>query len=154
MSHKPTNMKWVLVSSDHHQQVFELWDKDEKLFACSYHREHGTIRIISDEPRVFQLRKEGFLKTRTALLNEYGIKMVSIVEESDLQIGLIEADRKKFKYSIHNRIYKEVFIYEGENETPFITCDLPSHLNNYRVLLLLLCWYKLQPQKKEILQTA
>ena len=148
-------MKWIQVSSHHHQQhIYELWNNEEKLVAFSFHSGHGTIRVLSDHPRVFQLRKEGFLRNRTALLNEYGIKIAAIVEETDLQIGSIEIEEKKFKYAIHNRLYKDVFIYEGENETPFVTCELPAALHNYKALLLLLCWYKLQPQNKKQLQSA
>ena len=147
-------MKWVLISSNSRQQVYELWNNEEKLIAFSYHVVHGTIRIISDEPRVFLLRKEGFLKNRTVLLNEYGIKMATLFEETETHTGIIEADEKKFKYSIHKGLLKEVFIYAGDSEKPFITCDLPSALSNYTALLLILSWYKLQPQKKKLLQSA
>jgi len=147
-------MKWVLKSSNLRQQVYELWDNEEKLIAFSYHVVHGTIRIVSDEPRVFLLRKEGFLKNRTVLLNEYGIKMATLIEETETQIGLIEIDQKKLKYSIHKGLLKEVFIYADDSEKPFITCDLPSTLSNYMAQLLVLCWYKQQPQKKVLLQSA
>jgi len=147
-------MKWVQISSDSSHQVYELWDNEEKQLAFSYHVAHGTIRILSDEPRVFQLHKKGFLKNRTRLLNEYGIKMATLVEDIEASSGHIEMDDKKFRFSIHNRLYKEVFIYSDDSEKAFITCDLPSALNNYKTLLLVLCWYKLQHQKKELLQSA
>jgi hypothetical protein len=147
-------MKWVLANSNQHQQVYELWNNEEKLMAFSHHVIRGTIRIVSDDPRVFQLRKEGFLKNRTVLLNEYGIKLATLFEETETQNGLIEMEQKKFRYSIHNRLYKEVFIYAGEEKTPLFSCDLPSTLNHHRALLLVLCWFNLQPQKKGLLQPA
>jgi hypothetical protein len=147
-------MKWVQISSNSSHQVYELWNNEEKLIAFSYHVVHGTIRIVSDEPRVFLLRKEGFLKNRTVLLNEYGFKMASLFEETETSSGHIEIDEKKFRFSIHNRLYKEVFIFSADSEKPFITCDLPPALNNYKALLLVLCWYKFQPQKKQLLQSA
>jgi len=144
-------MKWTLVSSNGHYEIYELWDNKEKLLAFSYHVVHGTARIFSDEPRVFILRKEGFLKTKTALLNEYGIKMAILTEETDTHSGLIEMDRKKLTFFIHNH---EVLIYSAESEKPVIVCDLPVSLSNYMAQILLLCWYKLQPQKTGLLQTA
>src|SRR5207244_6456076 len=104
-------MKWVLISSNSRQQVYELWNNEEKLIAFSYHVIHGTIRIISDEPRVFLLRKEGFLKNKTVLLNEYGIKMAVLIEETETNSGLIEVDENKLHFSIYNRLYIEVSIY-------------------------------------------
>lgn len=147
-------MKWVQISSNSSHQVYELWDNKEKLIAFNYHVVHGTIRIVSDEPRVFLLRKEGFLKNRTVLLNEYGFKMATLFEETEAQSGQIEIDEKKFRFSIHNRLYKEVFIFSYDSDKPFITCDLPSALNNYKALLLVLCWFRSQHHKKELLQSA
>jgi hypothetical protein len=147
-------MKWVQITSNANHKGYELWDNEEKLIAFSYHVVHGTIRIVSDEPRVFLLRKEGFLKNRTVLLNEYGFKMAALFEETEAQSGQIEIEEKKFKYSIHKGLLKEVFIYAADAERPFIVCDLPSALNNYIALLLVLCWFKMQHQKKELLQSA
>jgi len=147
-------MKWVQISSNSRQQVYELWDNEEKILAFSYEVEKGTIRILSGEPRIFFLRKQGFLKNRTVLLNEYGIKMATLFEETETHSGQIEVDQKKFKFSIHKGLLKEVFVYATDTEKPFITCDLPSTLNNYIAQLLVLCWYKLQPQKKQLLQSA
>ena len=147
-------MKWVQISSNSSHQVYELWDNEEKQLAFSYHVGHGTIRILSTEPRVFQLHKKGFLKNRIQLLNEYGIKMAALIEEGDPGSGQIEIDEKKLRFSIHNRLYKEAFIFSDESDKPSITCDLPATLNSYKVLLLVLCWYKMQHQKKESLQSA
>src|SRR5213592_4079230 len=116
-------MKWVLISSNPRQQIYELWNNEKKLLVFTYHVIHGTIRIISEEPRVFLLRKEGFLKNRTVLMNEYGIKIATLTEETESQTGSIEIDEKKLHYSIHNRLYKEVFIYSADSEKLLITCD-------------------------------
>ena len=147
-------MKWVQISSNSSHQVYELWDNDEKQLAFSYHVAHGTVRILSTEPRVFQLHKKGFLKNRIQLLNEYGIKMATLVEDVDTGSGHIEVEEKKFRFSIHNRLYKEAFIFSDDSDKPFITCELPLTLHNYKVLLLVLCWHKMQHQKKKLLQPA
>jgi hypothetical protein len=148
-------MKWVQANSNNHRlHIYELRAGEEKLVAFSYQPGNGTIRIASDHRRVFQLRKEGFRKNRTALLNEYGVRIASIVEETDIQTGSIDIEEKKFRWAIHNRLNKDVFIYEGDNEAPIVVCELPPVLTNHKALLLVLCWYKLQPQKQTLLQTA
>ncbi len=69
-------MKWLLKSNNPRQETYELRNAREPLLTLIYHPVSGTLRISAhDEKRVFLIGREGFLRRRTVLRNEYGIRM-------------------------------------------------------------------------------
>src|SRR4030095_13978321 len=72
-------MKWTSVSTKSRQEIYELWDAEEKLLTLIFHPDSGSVRITADnEKRVFLVGREGLLRSRTVLGNEYGIRMAQL----------------------------------------------------------------------------
>jgi hypothetical protein len=143
-------MKWILANATARQHINELWDEGEKLLSFSQQLAHGTIRTLSKNPRVFLLRKQGFKKNKTVLLNEYGIKIATLTEENPMRLGTIEIEEKKLVFSIQNHLHKTALISDAITEKPLMSCELPS--NSYIAQLLLLCWYQFEILKKTLLE--
>lgn len=139
-------MKWLLTSKRSGQEMYELWDSEEKLVALSFHPASGSLRInADDEKRVFLVGREGVLRPRTVLRNEYGVRITLLVyENGNENVGTIEFDNEKFTYSIQNDMVSDLTIYR--NGESLVTCELPpgqqnKSNQNYDFLVLTLCWY-------------
>ena len=117
--------------------MYELWDSEEKLLALNFHPGSGSLRITAeDEKRVFLVGREGVLRPRTVLRNEYGVRITLLVyENGNDNIGTIDVDNEKFSYSIH----PDLTIHR--NGKSLVTCELPPAHDNYDLLVLTLCWY-------------
>ena len=154
-------MKWLSISNNHRQGIYELWNNEERLLTLSWHPAEGTLRIATeDEKRVFLIRKEGFLRSRTVLRNEYGIKIGQLINENNQEnLGTIELDHEKLNYSIQKDILQVLTIYRQTE--PLAICELPSvskknfHALYHDLLILALCWYIFMPAtKKQVLAYA
>jgi hypothetical protein len=139
-------MKWTSVSKKSRQEIYELWDTEEKLLTLIYHPDSGSLRITADnEKRVFLVGREGLLRSRTVLRNEYGIWMSQLNYENAYDsIGTIDFDNEKLTYSIQKHFSSDLTIYR--NGESLITCELPpaqkeSYLQDHDFLILTLCWY-------------
>lgn len=158
-------MKWIVTSKSGKQEFYELWSDDEKLLSLEFHPSTNSARISSaDEQRVFLIRKEGFLKNKTVLRNEYGIRIGQLeYERSHPNEGAIVLDNEKFFYSIENNPLAELKIYKDSKEEPLVVCGLkPKNGNTLikfgnkgktgnaeHILLMSLCWYLFLPIAKE-----
>lgn len=158
-------MKWIVVSKTSEQELYELWLKDKKVMALEFHPSTNSARISSDEEqRVFHLRKEGLLKNKTVLRNEYGIRIGRLgYEKWDANHGYVELGNEKFNYTIGNNPMAELRISRDNSEEPLVVCGLkvkndstPVHFSNQNelspseyMLLLSLCWYIVLPVAKE-----
>jgi hypothetical protein len=145
-------MKWILANATSQQHIYELWNDYEKLISFSQQLAHGTIRIISKNPRVFILHQQRFNKNKTDLLNEYGVKIATLTEETPLKFGFIDLDDKKLIFTIHNHLHKTALISDAVSEKKLLSCELDS--NTYIAQLLILCWYQFELQEKEMLETV
>ena len=66
-------MRWEMILNTARKKVYELWHKDKYVLSLTYNPSAGTARIeSSDEKRLFIISKEGFLRNKTVLRNEYG----------------------------------------------------------------------------------
>src|SRR4030095_1668078 len=146
-------MKWTSVSTKSRQEIYELWDAEEKLLTLTFHADSGSVRITADnEKRVFLVGREGLLRSRTVLRNEYGIRMAQLnYENPDDSIGTIDFDNEKFAYSIQKHFFSELTIYK--NGEFLIRCELPpvhkeSYHQDHDFLILTLCWYIFSLVKK------
>lgn len=158
-------MKWTVVSKSAKQEIYQLMQKDKILLTLEFHPFTNTARIeTTDEKRVFQIRKEGFLRNKTVLRNEYGIKIGHLGhEKANLNEGHIELNDEKFSYTINNSLSSELCIYRENKEEPFVVCGLKadngkasiqlhekdklSHSEHF--LLMSLCWYMFLPVAEE-----
>src|SRR5262245_49464609 len=110
-------MKWQLANLNDKQEVYELWHNDKKLLHLDFHPFTNSARIqYADEKRVFLIRKEGFLRNKTVLRNEYGMRIGKMEhDKTHSMIGSIELNDEKFFYTVRNNPLSELIIYK---ETP------------------------------------
>jgi len=134
-------MKWVLVSSSLRQETYELWNSDEKLLTVYFHPDKGTVRIATgDAKRVFLIGKEGFLRSRKVLRNEYGVRMGQLIYDGIQETqGSLTVYDEEFYYHIGNDSPREATIYR--NSENLVTCELPAVAKDHDLLILALCWY-------------
>lgn len=148
-----------MVLSTRKQEVYELWNKEKKLLSLDFHPATNSARIDhADEKRVFLIRREGFLKNKTVLCNEYGIRLGQLLHEN--KENFIELNHERFFYAIKNQPKNEVIIYKEAIEYPLVACELNitkpntsikfdtekvQPINALSSLLLALSWYILLP---------
>lgn len=162
-------MKWESVTSTLGYSVYALWNNGRKLVTLVYNFSSNAARIeYADEKRVFLVRKEGFMKNRTVLRNEYGVRIGYAGTENNE--SFIELENERFFYSIENKDLPSVTIYKDSKDHPLAVCELnvnkvPNlHTSDkekiirddaHYSLLMTLCWYLFHPEAKlEQLQIA
>src|SRR5690242_17819934 len=141
-------MKWLSTHGDSGHKVYELWTSREKLATLTYHPASATVRISTDdEKRVFSVGREGFIRSRMVLRNEYGIRIGQLLHDGgpeDNQ-GNIEIAGEEFNYALKSGPAPEACLYKNNDvlaacELPLISKDL-SENSDQDLLLLTLCWY-------------
>jgi len=164
-------MKWLVASLTNEQQVFELWDEQKKLLTLEFHPSMNTARIdAAGERRVFLLRREGFLRNRVVLRNEYGMKMGQIAyEKSNVADGVLELDEERFLFSVEAiNGQPELRIYRETKDVPLVISQVVSNTLSGRtlfngkadftdaenMLLMTSCWYITAPVKESALAYA
>ena len=125
-----------------------------------------TAKVSSaDSRRTFKIDKEGFLKTRTILKNEYGVKIGQLgLETWYSHEGFIELNGEKFHYAHGNNDNKELLIYKTSRSKPLFICSLNiegtasvSLQKNKEVvdtqswLLMSICWFLFLPVARTFL---
>lgn len=156
-------MKWESVTTTLGYSVYALWKNGRKLVTLVYNFSSHAARIeYADERRVFLVRKEGFLKNRTVLRNEYGIRIGYAGSENNE--SFIELDNERFFYNIDNKEEPSVTIYKESKEHPLAICGLNVDKGQnvhtlskdkfirddaHYSLLMTLCWYLFHPAAKE-----
>ena len=152
-------MKWLLLTTRVQENIYELWNSKEKILVLAYHPASGTLRVSEEgEKRVFLIGREGFLRRRTVLRNEYGIRIgqLSYDNNQDSQ-GAIDLYDEHFIYTLHSGPDPKASIYRGseihvESQLPAISEDLSS--DNHDLLMLILCWYVATTVKKPVEEYA
>lgn len=152
-----------MVASNQDNEIYHLYKDDKKILTLTLHPFSNSARIESEtEKRVFLIRKEGFLRNKTILRNEYGIKIGELGHEN--MENFIDLNDERFFYTIHNNPLAELVLYKESKEHPFVVCGLNTesgstdvHFKNnkaiantsYPSLLMALCWYMFLPVTKE-----
>jgi hypothetical protein len=152
-------MKWLSITTRVQEKIYELWNSKEKLLALAYHPASGTLRVSADnEKRVFLIGREGFLRRRTVLRNEYGIRVGQLTYDNNQDNqGLIDIDEENFTYILQSDSNPKASIYRNTEilaaaELPAISEDINS--DNYDLLMLILCWYISMTVKKQMEEYA
>ena len=156
-------MRWELVSSDARQEVYHLSKNDKKLLTLIINPFSNTARVeCANEKRVFQLRKEGFLRNKTVIRNEYGIKIGELGQEN--KENFIDVNNERFNYNIDEGPMAKLVLYKEAKNQPFVTCGINTNEGNSGInfkkdkslasaphpgLLMALCWYMFLPVAKE-----
>ena len=155
-------MRWEMILNTAKKKVYELWHKDKYILSLTYNPFAGTARIeSSEEKRLFVISKEGFLRNKTVLRNEYGFRVGKLGHEN--QQNFIELNGERFFYSIRNQPTDELIIYKESAEQPLIVCKISPaksqesiiletgksiETTNGASLLMTLCWLLFQPFAK------
>jgi len=152
-------MKWLAITTRVQEKIYELWNSKEKLLTLAYHPASGTLRVSAeDEKRVFLIGREGFLRRRTVLRNEYGIRMGQLTYDNNQdKQGMIDVSEEDFTYILQNNSDPKASIYRNTelaavSELPAISADINS--DNYDLLILMLCWYISTTVKKQVEEFA
>jgi hypothetical protein len=144
-------MKWIRTSQNPRQEIYELWRKEEKQLAINYHPAMGSLRIIvENEKRVFLLSREGLLRQKTVLRNEYGIKMGQLIYE-DAAKGQLELNNQKFLFGLEGNT---LHVSDGSQRNDLAcTMENERQFHNLDMLALIQTWY-LQEMKAKQLETV
>lgn len=60
-------------------EVYQLVNDDNKVLSLMVNHASNTARVeFEGKKRLFQLRKEGFMRIKTVIRNEYGIKICEL----------------------------------------------------------------------------
>src|SRR5687767_180088 len=118
-------MRWELASNSPLQEIYRLTHNDKKLLTLNFHYATNSARIeYGNEKRVLMIRKEGFLRIRTVLRNEYGVRLGQLnYEKWNSSEGTIDLGDEKFAYTIRENPHAELVIYRDNIENPFVVCD-------------------------------
>lgn len=155
-------MKWETVTSTIGNSAYALWNNGIKLVTLVFNPSSSAARMeTDDEKRVFLIRKEGFLKNKTVLRNEYGIRIGQAGSENN--VNFIELNDERYFYSVENNVEQSVTIYKDSKDHPLAVCDFdmtdsssPATASKAPIsekaqysLLMALCWYLFKPVIKE-----
>lgn len=155
-------MKWESVKSAIGYPVYTLWNNGRKIVTLVFNSSSKAARIdYEDEKRVFLIRKEGFLKNRVVLRNEYGVLMG--VAASDMNGDFIEVNNERFFYNVETNDEPAITLYKESKDKPLAVCQLNLEDKDMLIdlsgknrsikddtrysLLMTLCWYLFQPVK-------
>lgn len=160
-------MRWETISTNSRNEVYELRLQDQKLLTLTLHPFSHTGRIESEnEKRVFLIRKEGFLRNKTVLRNEYGIKIGELGLEN--KENFIEVFDQRFYYSIDQGPSPHLVLYKKTADHPSLICELnikggnasvhldkAGKLDSHPELLVAMCWYMFLPvARKNLLEQS
>jgi hypothetical protein len=142
-------MKWHSLNSGTSHEMYELSENEEKLLSLSYHPATSVVRIIQEnEKRIFLLGREGFLRNRVVLRNEYGIRLSQVVRENNLENeGILTIKNLKYRFTIQKDLKNVLSLYDVVTDERIMRCEFPdlragSATND--ILLLGLSWYLMQ----------
>ncbi len=156
-------MRWELDASSASNEIYHLFQADKMILTLVIDPFSHTARIeYKTEKRVFHIRKEGFIRNKIVLRNEYGIKIGELGHDS--KENFIDVNDERFYYTIGNEPTAELVLYKESKEQPFVTCSLKTRegnaetsfkkdksrsTNSHPGLLMALCWYMFLPLAKQ-----
>lgn len=156
-------MKWEVIKATPEQEVYHLYDEDKLRLVLSYNPFSSSARVeCNKEKRVFLIRKEGFLRNKTAIRNEYGVKIGEFGQEDGKRF--IAVNDQKFYYTTRNNPLAELVLFTESAAKPAISCGLTAADETAGIsfkkeklqgevqhpgLLMALCWYMFLPVAKE-----
>lgn len=151
-------MQYINVHSNSLKENFELRDDEKVLADISFSKQTRFVRVVSDlGKRMFSFEKKGFLNPGKIIKNEYGIKLGKMEEvKPGAGRGTVELNGKKYFFEFDKDHSGELKLYDELKQKNLLTCSFnainlgisktKSLLDTkFASLLLLLCWYSLQP---------
>ena len=157
-------MRWESVLSSAGNEIYHLYKGDKRLLVLTLNSFSNAARVECEkQKRIFFIRKEGFLRNKTVLLNEYGIKIGESGQDNN--DNFIAINEEKFYYTSNEKPDEELIFYSDSKANPIVTCNVTVKNGNQGVkfeknkklsetshpgLLMALCWYLFLPATKEI----
>ncbi len=152
-------MKWVSVNNGALNETFELWEADERLANISFSGRTRFARMVSRlGKRIFSFEDKGIFSRKKLIRNEYGIRMGKVEElKPGSGKGVVEMDGRKYVFVYNQDENGELTLFDESMQRNLLTCSFHSItqrlgktksllLNGrFASLLLVLCWYALQP---------
>ncbi len=151
-------MKWETVSSSIGQTVYTLWNNGLKLTTLVFNSASNAARIeYANQRRVVLIRDEGFLKNKTVLRNEYGIRIGHTGSERNENFIVLNDER--YFYSLTREQKPALTVYKQTIDQPLAVCELniqegllsktghKMHIAQKTLcsLLIGLCWHLFTP---------
>jgi hypothetical protein len=156
-------MRWETIASNSGNEIYHLYKGDKKLLTLTLNPFSSSARVECEkEKRVFLIRKEGFLRNKIVLRNEYGVKIGELGHEN--KENFIVVNEERFYYTTQNNPLAQLILYKESKDQPFVVCGLSVKEGNTSVhfekdknlqdtshpsLLMALCWYMFLPVTKE-----
>ncbi|MEO5564747.1 MAG: hypothetical protein ABIR18_14975 [Chitinophagaceae bacterium] len=156
-------MKWEAVTSTIGHSVYTLCNNGRKLLTLVFNPSSKAARIeYGDEKRVFLIRKEGFLKNKTVLRNEYGVRLGHTGTENNEDFIVLNDER--YFYSVDKDKHSALTIYKESKDQPLAVCEVSVDEKDMLIdlsgqtklkddakysLLLTLCWYLFHPTRAQ-----
>ncbi|HYC39177.1 MAG TPA: hypothetical protein VEB63_01715 [Chitinophagaceae bacterium] len=118
-------MKWINDSCTSSHEVYHLFKSGKKVLTLSFNSASNSARIdMEREKRVLLLRKEGFLKKRTVIRSEYGIRIAELGRESKGEF--IDINEQRYYYELRTGANPQLILYRDAGGTAVITCSLDT----------------------------
>jgi hypothetical protein len=120
---------WVNAPASLHATVFELRTTDRKLMSLVYNEATHTVKFeATGNRRTFHVEKEGLLKNKTTIFNEYGVMMgyllPDIFSHTD---GKLVLNEDHFHYSISHGSNTTIKLYANGNRRLLFSCSLTQN---------------------------
>lgn len=161
-------MKWVSVNNGSSNETFELWEANEKLANISFSGRTRFARMVSRlGKRIFSFEDRGIFSPKKLIRNEYGIRMGKVEElKPGAGKGFVVMDGKKYYFVYNQAESGDLTLYDESMQRNLLTCSFNSIteqlgktrsllLNGrFASLLLVLCWYTLQPHNHSVRDTV
>lgn len=157
-------LHWYAASSKPGTDLYELWKDEKKIMSLEFNQFSHTAKIdCLNTRRNFRIEKEGFLRNKTVLKNEYGVKVGLLGFEGwHNDQGFIELNDKRFYYTKKNKACTDLIIYKKNKKRPLLVCGFTEQESNasirfekdkdddkYSCLLMALAWFLFMPIPKE-----
>lgn len=157
-------MNWKDGPSKQGFNVYELWQDDKKMMTLELNELSHTAKVVClNSRRIFKIEKEGFLRNKTILKNEYGIKIGDLSNENWLMHeGIIHLNDEKLYYTTNSKELQKMIIYKKTPKLPLIECCVTTNnesenynfqkhneAEKYPALLMALSWFLFLPVAKE-----
>jgi len=151
---------WVHAPSSLGVKVFELRSEDKKLLTVVFNESGHSVKLETiGNRRTFKLEKEGILKPKTSIINEYGVKIGQFVADlmhpKDGRLSLNDEQYAVTHYrgtlnrlkvqEVHTRVNLfQCTIFENANQSE-IQFTEPITVEKFSTTILTLSWILLLP---------
>jgi len=152
-------MKWESVTSTIGHNAYALWNNGRKLVTLVFNPSSNAARIeYENEKRVFLIRKEGFLRNKTVVRNEYGVRIGHSGSENNEHFIVVNDER--YFYSINDHAETAITLYKDTIDKPLAVfgMDMDKAVPSKKIiknrsiqdkahysLLVALCWFLFRP---------